>query len=98
MVPTAGPIKKEIARIYFAPRDSTNKSYIGYFDINLATLEIHFVATHPILAPGNLGSFDDNGVLPSSVIDINGRDYMYYIGFKPGGTTRMDLFGGLAWF
>ena len=50
------------------------------------------------LAPGKLGTFDDNGVLPSCILKTDAGKFMYYIGFKPGGTTRMDLFGGLAKF
>ena len=98
MVPTVEYISGSIYKIYFASRNDFNQSLIGYFVINLDNLEILEVSKEPVLAPGKLGTFDDNGVLPSSIININGSKYMYYIGFKPGGTTRMDLFGGLSIF
>ncbi len=98
MLPTAEPINKNLFKIYFGSRNNLNQSHIGYFIINLETLKILEVSEKAILFPGKLGTFDDNGVLPSCVININHIKYMYYIGFKPGGTTRMDLFGGLAFF
>jgi hypothetical protein len=98
MLPTAECFSENVYKIYFAPRNNLNQSLIGYFVINLDTLKILEVSQDPVLTPGKLGTFDDNGVLPSSVININGSKYMYYIGFKPGGTTRMDLFGGLSIF
>lgn len=98
MVPTFEELNENICKIYFASRNEQNQSYIGSFVINLDSLEIIEAAKNPLLAPGKLGTFDDNGVLPSSVLTIDDVKYMYYIGFKPGGTTRMDLFGGLSVF
>jgi len=98
MLPTADLVYNGIYRIYFGSRNSNNQSHIGYFVIDLSNLSILEISNSPVLLPGKLGTFDDNGVLPSSIIEINNVKYMYYIGFKPGGTTRMDLFGGLAIF
>jgi len=97
MVPTPCHIENSIWRIYFGARNEYNQSQIGYVTLDLnypdQVIETH---THPILTPGRLGTFDDNGVLPSCCIVEENRSLMYTIGFKPGGTTRMDLFGGLA--
>jgi hypothetical protein len=96
MLPTAEFIDSSVYRIYFGSRNSHNQSHIGYFVVDLSNLAILEVSNSPALLPGKLGSFDDNGVIPSSIINISNVKYMYYIGFKPGGTTRMDLFGGIA--
>jgi hypothetical protein len=97
MLPTPLHIESSLYRIYFAGRNDRNQSHVGYALIDLAepekVLEMSFA---PVLSPGRLGTFDDNGVLPSCFIRRGNDLYMYYIGFKPGGTTRMDLFGGLA--
>jgi predicted GH43/DUF377 family glycosyl hydrolase len=98
MLPTVELIDSSIYRVYFGSRNNNNQSHIGYFVIDLSNLAILEMSKSPVLLPGKLGTFDDNGVLPSSVLKINNVKYMYYIGFKPGGTTRMDLFGGLAVF
>jgi hypothetical protein len=98
MVPTLDQVSEKVYKLYFAFRNKQNQSFISFCIIDLETLKIIDTADSPILSPGDLGTFDDNGVLPSSIIEIDGYKYMYYIGFKPGGTTRMDLFGGLACF
>jgi hypothetical protein len=84
-------------KVYFAGRNDLNQSHIGWAIIDLERDgEVVEYSAEPVLKPGPLGCFDDNGVVPSSVLDVEGRKYLHYVGFKPGGTTRMDLYGGLA--
>jgi len=97
MLPAPLHMEGSLYRIYFGGRNDKNQSHIGYAVIDMARPEkILELSKNPVLAPGRLGTFDDNGVLPSCLIRHGNEIYMYYIGFKPGGTTRMDLFGGLA--
>jgi len=97
MLPTPYKLEKNLFRIFYGSRNSENQSHIDFFDFNTKTLDVcNSIHPHPVLKPGRLGSFDDNGVLPSCVLEVDNEIFMYYIGFKPGGTTRMDLFGGLA--
>tara|TARA_B100001964_G_C14196150_1_gene583462 strand:+ start:832 stop:1560 length:729 start_codon:yes stop_codon:yes gene_type:complete len=44
----------------------------------------------------DIGTFDDNGVTPSSIVKYNKKIYLYYIGLKPRCTTRYSLVAGLA--
>ena len=86
-----------LVRVYFAGRDEYNRSQTGWVIINLEkTDNIVDMAQEPVISLGRLGTFDDNGVAPISLVDLGEKTYLYYVGFKPGGTTRMDLFGGLA--
>ena len=50
---------------------TSNVSVIGSVDIAVKAGEISIVSINhdPILTPGNLGTFDDNGVTPSCIID-----------------------------
>ena len=98
MMPTPFQIDKRTCRIFYGTRNSKNQSHITYRDISLKDrkLTISEQPKAPCLAPGRLGCFDDNGVLPSSVLVFKNWIYLFYVGFKPGGTTRMDLFGGVA--
>lgn len=97
MLPTPQKITDSIYRIYFAGRNQYNQSHIGYAILDLREPnKILDISSQPILSPGRLGTFDDNGVLPSCVLSTKDSVLLYTIGFKPGGTTRMDLFGGLA--
>ena len=97
MLPTPYQIDGSIYRIYFAGRNEQNQSHIGYalIDMNEPEKVIEY-AENAVLCPGRLGTFDDNGVLSSCLLQHDNELLMYIIGFKPGGTTRMDLFGGLA--
>jgi hypothetical protein len=86
-----------IWRIYQAGRNDKNQSHVGWALIDLEQPDrVIERSVEPVLTPGPLGAFDDNGVLPSCLIRDGGETLLYYIGFKPGGTTRMDLYGGLA--
>lgn len=97
MLPTPHHLEGSLYRIYFAGRNEKNQSNIGYAVIDLERpSEVLSYAESAVLTPGRLGSFDDNGVLSSCLLKVEDQLLMYTIGFKPGGTTRMDLFGGLA--
>jgi len=97
MLPTPHHVEGSLYRIYFAGRNNKNQSQIGYalIDLNWPDKVIEF-SKETVLTPGRLGTFDDNGVLSSCIISVSSQLFMYIIGFKPGGTTRMDLFGGLS--
>lgn len=95
MMPTPQLLEDYCYRIFFGCRNATNQSHIGSFIIDTKNNSL-VNESSLVLGPGALGCFDDNGVLPSCCITFRGKVLLYYIGFKPGGTTRMDLFGGLA--
>ncbi len=84
--------------VFYSGRNKLNQSSIGFFEINLdGTPEVTYSSSDPILLPGDLGCFDDNGVSPSCILELgDGNIAMYYIGWNPGSTTRVNLFGGLA--
>ncbi|WP_421787343.1 hypothetical protein [Hyphobacterium sp.] len=97
MLPTPEQVDGSLWRIWWGGRNDQNQSHIGWSLIDLEKPDVEIDrAAQPALAPGALGTFDDNGVLPSCVINTGDETRLYYIGFKPGGTTRMDLYGGLA--
>lgn len=92
MLPTPEHLGGSIYRIYYGGRNDKNQSHVGYADIDLDNPDCVEYCKEPVLSPGNLGRFDDNGVLPSCVVG----NVLHYIGFKPGGTTRMQLISGKA--
>jgi len=98
MLPTPHVIGGGFYRVLFSGRDDTNRSHIGFAIVDLSgEPRVVDFSTEPLLAPGDLGCFDDNGVTPASVVDLgNGRQHLYYLGWNPGSTVRMHLFGGLA--
>lgn len=83
-VPTAILVSDEILRIFYATRDSANRSFISFFDVNSKNpFEIRYIHNKPVLKPGCLGAFDDSGVMPSSIIkNEDGSIYLYYTGWN----------------
>lgn len=94
-LPTAVPYKKFI-RIFFGSRDNKNRSRIGYLDYDLDKKKIIRRPKNYILGLGNLGTFDDNGVMPCSVLKVKGKTYLYYVGWNPRSTVRFSFYSGLA--
>jgi len=74
-------------RIYYSQRIQ-NKSYPKYFDIEPEnpTNIINF-QNESILELGEMGMFDQAGVMPAEIITHNGIKYLYYIGW----TNRKDV-------
>jgi hypothetical protein len=97
MIPTPEDLGHGVFKIYFSGRDAQNRSCIGYavVDVNGSPKVIDF-SPSPILVSGDLGCFDDNGVTPSCIVNVDGEKRLYYIGWNPGSTVRVHLFGGLA--
>jgi len=71
---------------------------VGFVDLSFLKdkFKILKYSKKPVLMPGNLGAFDDNGVLPSCIIKKNDYFYLFYIGWRPSVTTRYSLISGLA--
>ncbi|MGZ3689184.1 MAG: hypothetical protein ACXWPM_00920 [Bdellovibrionota bacterium] len=97
MCPTPERLSETEYRVYFSGRDEKNRSHIGYCVLDLREpRKILEFSREPVLAPGELGCFDDNGVTPSSIVQVGDRRHLYFLGWNPGSTVRMHLFGGLA--
>jgi predicted GH43/DUF377 family glycosyl hydrolase len=97
MLPTADHLEGDIYRIYFSPRDRMNRSFIGYIDVDITDpSRIFNISSTPVLSPGQLGTFDDNGVSPCFIVTQNGRKYLYYFGWNKGSMVRAAEVSGLA--
>jgi predicted GH43/DUF377 family glycosyl hydrolase len=97
MLPVPLHLNDDLYRIYYSGRDDKNVSHIGAVTIDINSPEnILEITRNPVLSPGELGCFDDNGVSPSSLLMLEDRLYLYYIGWKPRSTTRMSVVAGLA--
>lgn len=82
-VPIADHLDNDIFRIYFSPRDSQNRSSIGFVDVDITDpSKILKISEEPILSYTNIGAFDDSGVTGSSIVNFEGKKYFYYIGWN----------------
>lgn len=90
-------IENDTYRIYFGTRDHLNRSYIGYVIIDLSSPNnILEQSSSPVLAPGELGTFDDSGAIPTWLSTMDNTRYLYYIGWNLGVTVPFRNSIGLA--
>lgn len=89
---------QDIIRIYITCCDAAGIGRPGFVDVRPGepTVVIN-ASTAPLMDVGAGGTFDENGVLCTSVVhSIDGRMFMYYVGFEIGTRVRYRLLTGLA--
>jgi hypothetical protein len=83
--------------LYFSSRDAEGRSHVGR-----AVLELGGETPRaepepePILRPGPLGAFDDNGVTTSCLVAHGSRRLLYYTGWSLGRTVPFYFYVGCA--
>lgn len=78
-------------------RDKNGMSRIGYLDIDPNNpLEVIALSDKPCLDLGNVGYFDEHGVVPCAITKINDKFAMYYAGYQQGKSVRFFAYSGLA--
>jgi hypothetical protein len=70
---------------------------LGYVDVSAEDPGEVGVVTEPLLDIGLPGCFDDNGLLPTRVLAVGDRLYLYYVGYQLGTRVRYFQFEGLAY-
>ena len=96
MMPVIEKLRNNIYRIYFSTRDQQNRSRCASIDLNIKSLEVTNLTQKPILDLGAIGTFEDSGVMPTSIIKHKGIKYLYYNGWSQGKTVPFYSFIGLA--
>lgn len=96
-IPVVEKADEKILRIYFGTRNRENRSLTSYIEVESNNpRNILYIHNQPILTLGNLGTFDDSGIMPSWIVNHNGHKYLYYIGWNPQVTVSYRLAIGLA--
>jgi hypothetical protein len=96
-VPVVDLLDEKRWRIYYSARDNYNKSHISYIDVEAGNPQkILYIHDKPILQLGNTGSFDDCGLMPTSIVSVGTIKYLYYIGWNTGCTVPYHNAIGLA--
>jgi hypothetical protein len=95
--PVAEWMEGDVFRVYFSCRDSNNRSSIAFVDIELGdSIQVVGLAEQPVLAPGDLGMFDDCGVSLGCVLPVGEKRYLYYMGWNLAVTVPWKNALGLA--
>jgi hypothetical protein len=96
-VPFAYMLNEKTVRFYFATRDVNNRSSTTFIEADAANPNIiTYIHDLPCLSPGELGTFDDSGAMPSWFIRHNDKIYLYYSGWNAGGSVPYRMGIGLA--
>ncbi|MDA9967381.1 hypothetical protein N9D70_02195 [bacterium] len=95
-LPVVSEINGNNVKVYFSSRDAKNVSSVFSLWLNINTLNVEYVSSEPVFAAGELGCFDDSGVMATSLIRIDDFEYMYYIGWNLGVTVPFRNSIGLA--
>lgn len=85
-------------RIYFATRNEQGQSNISYIETDAGDPHrIRRIHDGVLLPLGDLGTFDESGIMPLSLVPLgNGRWYMYYAGWTQRKTIPYHNSIGIA--
>lgn len=89
-IPTVDVLEEEDKlRIYYSTRDKSSRSYTSFIETRASDpTEILYIHDKPIVPLGELGSFDDCGVMCSGIVTYQNLKYLYYIGWNVRNTVR----------
>jgi predicted GH43/DUF377 family glycosyl hydrolase len=98
MGPTPVLISDEVIRIYITCLDEYGIGKPTYLEVSsFNPTKVLYVNPHPILEVGSRGTFDDNGLMLTSVVKQDHSKYLlYYAGFEICEKIRYRIFTGLA--
>lgn len=86
-VPVVDVNYKDFWRVFYSKRID-GISYPFYIDVEKGNpSNVLFESKNPILKLGNVGTFDVAGIMPTEIIKIGSKKYLYYIGW----TNRKDV-------
>jgi hypothetical protein len=97
-IPFAFHLNADLYRIYFSARNQKGNSLPYYIDatISKGLIKLNEKVEGPFMLLGDLGTFDDSGIMPSCVVTYNDQVFMYYIGWNPQVSVSYRLSIGLA--
>lgn len=83
-------------RIFFSSRPKPDLTLPFYVDLDLESFEIKYVHSTPLMSLGRPGTFDEHGIMPSTVVNNNGRLFLYYSGWQKSIGVPYNNYTGLA--
>ena len=84
-MPMAMHMEGDVFRIYFGSRTEYNRPSVSYIDIDINKPDSPLrISEKPVLTAGKPGCFDDNGLYPGSILKVQDKVRMYYMGRSNG--------------
>ena len=83
----------DVYRVFFSGRDAENRSSVGAVDIDIVSRKIIQEHNTPFFENGLEGSFFADGVSIGNCYQVDGQDYMLFMGWQTpkGGHWRGDI-------
>ena len=70
-------------RVYFATREVKTESKTTFIDLDIKNpKKILNINDKPILNNGEIGTFDEHGIMPAGVLRYENKVYLYYSGWS----------------
>lgn len=90
-------IKDGVLRVYITVRPEQTTSLVTFVDLDINNpARVLYVHEEPILPLGKPGAFDEFGVMPSCVVEADGKVFLYTTGWSRGITVPYLNAIGLA--
>lgn len=97
MTPLPYLIDDTTLRIYLTMCDSDNIGRVGYIDVNPNNpSEIKGYSKTPVVDAGERGTFDEHGVIPTSLLKEGDKLYMFYSAYQRLVGVPYAILSGLA--
>lgn len=87
----------DIIRVFVGFRDKNGVGRVGFIDVDANNpSRILKVADKPCLDVGEPGCFDDNGLVACAIARVEGKLYLFNVGYTVGYHIRMAIFSGMT--
>lgn len=84
-------------RIYYATRNEKGQSNTSFIEVDKSDpKQILYQHNSPLFELGKPGTFDDSGIMPSCILPVAEKKYLYYIGWSLQQTVPHKNAVGLA--
>jgi len=95
--PVVEPLGGSLVRVYFTSRDSSNRSSISWLELDMKDpFKVLRISEKPVVPPGEVGLFDDSGAAMGWLTVVDGKKFLYYLGWNLGVTVPWRNTLGLA--
>jgi predicted GH43/DUF377 family glycosyl hydrolase len=90
-------LKEDRLRVYFATRPQQDLTLTTFCDLDLNDLSrILYIHDKPVIETGAPGTFDQHGIMPSSIVEKDGKIYLYYSGWCRSVGVPYNNYTGVA--
>ncbi|MDB5037812.1 MAG: hypothetical protein JWQ35_1340 [Bacteriovoracaceae bacterium] len=96
-VPTPWRKDSQTIRVYVSFLDRDGRGRVGFVDVDADRPEVVLeYSKNPVIDLGSTDSFYADGVSPSSIVEVDGKLFLFFMGWKRGKYPPYQISTGLA--